>query len=225
MTQYAAQTGYREEEVRTVANPTPLGLLSLALTTALLGASFAHFLVPTVSTGIGIVIGPAIFYGGIVQILAGMWEYRRQNTLAATLFSAYGGFLLAFGALFLPSFGLRIFFGLDILAFNHALGLLFLCWTISCAVLLLGSIKSTMLMQATLVCLTLSFLFLTIGEFANANTPLLMVGGWLAILCALVAWYAALVRLMQATHSPFHLPAEGRAPFTPEQHYGHEPAV
>lgn len=206
MANIASQTEYAEERARDVANPVPLGMITLAFTTALVGCSFAHFLVPTARTGIGLAVGAAIFYGGIVQILAGMWEFRKNNTIAATIFSAYGGFLLAFGVLFLPPFGLNTLFGADSTAFNHALGLLFLCWTITLGVLCLSVLRTNIALLSVLALLFLSYLFLTIGSFANANFPLLAIGGWLGIVAALVAWYAALAGIVQYTKSPFRLP-------------------
>src|SRR5690349_24507061 len=87
-----------------IANPVPLGLSALAFTTAIIGCSYAGWIVPSLRTGISLAVAVALFYGGIVQILAGMWEFRKDNTFAATLFSSYGGFLLAFGVIFLPGF-------------------------------------------------------------------------------------------------------------------------
>ena len=223
MARMASQAEYIEEEARAVANPVPLGLLVLAFTTALLGASFAHFLVPLTRIGIGLLVAPALFLGGIVQLLAGMWEFRKNNTLAATIFSAYGGFLIAFGALFLPPFGLGTLFGADPLAFYHALGLLFLCWTISVGVLFLGALRASAVLSLTLAFLFLAFLFLAIGEFANGNIPLLYIGGWLAIISALIAWYAALAAILRLTHSSFQLPM-GERGRTPAGRYG-EPAL
>jgi succinate-acetate transporter protein len=54
--------------------------------------------------------------------------------------------------------------------------------------------------------LFLSYLFLFIGEVASANTPLLIIGGWLGIICALVAWYTVLADMLQSVCSPFRRP-------------------
>jgi len=157
------------------------------------------------------------------------WDvaFRKNRILTATLFSAYGGFLLALGALFLPLFGLTTLFGANALAFNHALGLPFLCWTISCGVLVPGVLRTNMAQGAVVVCLCLSSLFLAIGELANANGPLLAIGGWVGIICALLAWNAALGGILQATGSPLQLPMgeRGGASSTSARQYDGEPAV
>src|SRR5216117_1205038 len=73
------------------ADPAPLGLAAFALTTFVLSGHNAS------SIPDGIWIGLAIFYGGLVQLLAGMWEFRNRNVFGATAFSTYGGFWLALG--------------------------------------------------------------------------------------------------------------------------------
>jgi succinate-acetate transporter protein len=227
MVQHAPQTGYQEEGNYGIANPRSLGLLALALTTGLIGATFARVFVPTIGIGFGTVTAAAAIYLGIVQILAGMWAFRRNHTFDATLFSVYGGFLIVLGVVFLPSFGLATLALTNILAFNHALGLLFLCWTITCAVLLVGSLRANMGLSIVVACLTLSYLFLMIGSFANANNVLLAIGGWIGIVCALIAWYEAMAWMLQATGSPIQLPMVGRRETAlPSAHgYGGEPAV
>src|SRR5437899_12462579 len=74
-----------------VADPAPLGLAAFALTTFMLSGHNATFIPDIVWVGL------ALFYGGVVQLLAGMWEFRNRNTFGATAFSTYGGFWLALG--------------------------------------------------------------------------------------------------------------------------------
>ncbi len=84
------------EEVRTVsppiasiADPAPLGLAAFALTTFLLSAANANWM--TAASG-SAWLGYAFAYGGLCQLLAGMWEFRNRNVFGATAFSTYGGF-------------------------------------------------------------------------------------------------------------------------------------
>ena len=195
------------EETRGVANPVPLGLSVLAFTTAILGAYYAGFIIPYQTTGSQMVVGAIILIGGIVQMLAGMWEFRRNNTIAATIFTSYGGFLAALGLVFLP--GINIFSSLGGVA-HLALGLFFLCWTIFTAVLLIGTLRRNPLLIAILSLLFVSYLILTIGHLARENRVLLSIGGWVGIICALVAWYAALVSMTGGTRNleeSLHIPA------------------
>src|SRR5437660_4215713 len=103
MAQYAAE---RAEAVPTVANPAPLGLSAFALTTFVLSASNARFLfngIPPVTGAIA--LGLALFYGGIVQLVAGIQEFRTGNTFGATAFCSYGGFWMAVAITLAPIFG------------------------------------------------------------------------------------------------------------------------
>src|SRR5581483_2842634 len=74
------------------ANPAPLGLAAFALTTFVLSASNAGWF----AGGTTVVLGLAFFYGGLAQLLAGMWEFRAGNTFGAAAFASYGAFWLAF---------------------------------------------------------------------------------------------------------------------------------
>ena len=205
MAQYTAETAHTEPAVSSIADPIPLGLSAFAFTTAILGCTFAGFILPGVGTGISLVVAAALFYGGIVQILAGMWEFRKNNTIAATIFSAYGGFLAAFGVVFLPGFG--IFQALNRGVILHpALGLFFLCWTIFSALLFLGSLRTNLALLIVLALMFLSYLFLTIGELAGTSVVLLIIGGWLGVACALVAWYTALADMLRSASGAFKLP-------------------
>lgn len=67
-----------------VANPAPLGLFAFGLTTALLQGGNT---VITESSTRFLVYGFALFFGGLAQFLAGMWEFKRQNTFGATAFT------------------------------------------------------------------------------------------------------------------------------------------
>lgn len=106
-----------------------------------------------------------------------MWAFRKDQPLSSTLFSASGGVLSALEALVLPLFGLTARFGAGPLAFHHTLGPVFFCWAISLGVLFLGALRTSMVVLLTAACLCLSFLVSAIGEFANAKSLLLAIGG------------------------------------------------
>src|SRR5205823_11418191 len=73
------------------ADPAPLGLAAFALTTFVLSGHNATFIPDLIWVGL------ALFYGGLTQLLAGMWEFRNRNVFGATAFSTYGGFWMSFG--------------------------------------------------------------------------------------------------------------------------------
>src|SRR4051794_35201703 len=82
----------RAVAVPPVADPAPLGLAAFALTTFLLSAKNASW-----TDGTDAWLGFALAYGGLVQLLAGMWEFRNRNVFGSTAFSTYGGFWIGLG--------------------------------------------------------------------------------------------------------------------------------
>ena len=105
MAQYAAEGA--ELAAPAVANPAPLGLSAFALTTFVLSATNAGFLFPSGAfiPGGNVAIGLALFYGGLVQLVAGIQEFRQGNTFGATAFCSYAGFWMAFAVILLPPTG------------------------------------------------------------------------------------------------------------------------
>jgi len=144
------------------------------------------------------VIGLALFYGGIVQVLAGMWEFRAGNTFGAAAFSSYGGFWLAVG------YSVQN----NLIPSHTAFGFFLLGWTIFTALMFVGTLRSNMALIVVFGLLTLTFLLLALGEF-GAGTGVL--GGWLGILTALAAWYTALAGVLAAGPAVFSLPVGPRS--------------
>lgn len=200
---YSVAEQHAESVATSIANPIPLGLGALAFTTAILGCVYAGFIV--FGSSLAIVIGFAFFYGGIVQLLAGMWEFRKGNTLAATVFSSYGGFLLALSVSLGPVLGVASPLRAPAIA-HPVLGLFFLCWTIFTGILFLGALRSSLAFLVVLGLLFIAYLLLTIGELAGGVPALLLAGGWVAIVCALVAWYTALASILRSANGAFRLP-------------------
>ncbi len=193
MAQYAeerTQGPIAAAAVSTVANPGPLGLSAFALTTFVLSSVNAGLLA---GTDLKIVIGLALFYGGLAQLLAGMWEFRTGNTFGATAFTSYGGFWIAVGA--------SIQFGW--ITSHAAFGFFLLGWTIFTLIMFLGTLRTNGGLIALFGLLFLTFLFLTIAEFGGGTGVL---GGYLGIITAIVAWYNALAGVLSASRAPFTLP-------------------
>src|SRR5690349_6044975 len=78
-----------------IADPGPLGLAAFALTTFVLSMYNAGIMD---AKGEPIVFGLAFAYGGLAQLLAGMWEFRTGNTFGAVAFTSYGAFWISFWA-------------------------------------------------------------------------------------------------------------------------------
>jgi uncharacterized protein len=182
-----------------VADPAPLGLAGFAMTTFIL--SFLNADIIKESAGVNVVLALALFYGGIAQFLAGMWEFKRGNTFGATAFASFGAFWLSFWALE----RLPLLIKGDI---HSALGLYLLSWCIFTAYMTVAALKTNAAVLAVFVFLTVTFLFLAIGAFQNGTPPDAMtkVGGYLGIITAVIAWYASFAGVVNATHNKQLLP-------------------
>ena len=194
-----------------VANPAPLGLNVLAFATAILGCLYTGFIIPYQGAAIRPAVGAVLLISGIVLVIAGILEYRKNSMLSATIFTAYGGFLAVIGLIFIPNFGILGFLLIsgDI---NFALGLFFLCWTIFSAILFIGALGVNMLLAATMLILFVAYLALTVGQLAGNNSIANHIGGWLAIVAALAAWLTSLTSLLgsEGAATPFRMPVGGR---------------
>jgi succinate-acetate transporter protein len=194
MAQAAYNTETAETAVVAATNPAPLGLSAFALTTFVLSAANAQLF-----TGATIVIGLALFYGGLAQLLAGMWEFRLGNTFGGTAFSSYGAFWLAVG------FTLQF----KLIPNGAAFGFFLLGWTIFTGLMFVGTLRSNLALMSVFGLLFLTFLALTIGALGDSNT-FTVIGGWLGILTALAAWYTALAGLLATVKTSFLLPVGPR---------------
>lgn len=191
-----------------VASPAPLGLGIIGIVTAIVGCFYTGFIIPYQSVSVRPAVGAAMLILGIILVLAGMWEFRKSYLMTATLFTSYGGFLALLGALFLPNGILAASGGNS----HLLLGLVFLCWTIYLAVLCIGAMRTNAALGAIIACLFVAFFFLMLGSMALNNGILLRVGGWVAIVTALVAWLASIGSILgiEVPHELFHVPLEHR---------------
>jgi len=181
-----------------IADPGPLGLAGFAGTTFFLSVVNTGML----SAGVtGVVLGLALFYGGIAQLLAGMWEFTKGNTFGAVAFSSYGAFWLSYWYLVNHVAG-----GLESdPSFGHAVATYLLVWTIFTAYMTIGASRVSGAILGVFVFLTLTFLALTIADYAT-STGWTKLGGWLGLITAAVAWYASFAAVTNSTFKRVVLP-------------------
>ena len=183
--------------VPATADPGPLGLAAFALTTFVL-SMFNSGLVS--DAGEPVVLGLALAYGGVAQLLAGMWEFRTGNTFGATAFTSYGAFWLSFWALV-------AFYAKDIPEGDsgHAIGLYLIAWGIFTAYMFVASLRTTAAIATVFALLTVTFLLLGIGD-AGGSDGITKVGGYVGLLTAIAAWYTSFAGVTNATFKRVVLP-------------------
>jgi uncharacterized protein len=177
--------------VNPVADPAPLGLAAFALTTFLLSAKNANWM--TTATG-SAWLGYAFAYGGLAQLLAGMWEFRNRNVFGATAFGTYGAFWIGLALWVLLVASAAPPHGIAALVYAAQtvkdLGWILLAFAIFNTYMLLWSTQTTAAVFGVFLTLEATEIILFIGFFTG-NSTTIKVGGYVGVLTAIVAWYAS----------------------------------
>jgi succinate-acetate transporter protein len=145
------------------------------------------FLLSLINAGwldqIGTFIPLAFFYGGLVQLLCGMWAFRTTNTFGAVVFTSYGAFWLAFGFFFFFAENLGVL--TDV---GASVGWTLVGWTVFTSYVWIACIKLNKAVFIMFSAFLLTLLLLDLG-FLLAVQGLIVAGGYTGILLALSAWY------------------------------------
>lgn len=180
------------------ANPAPLGLSGFGLTTLVLSFINANIV------GVGaqpVVLGMALAFGGLCQLLAGMWEFRTGNTFGAVAFSSYGAFWISF--FFLVSFDAKLIAPAG--EVGSALGLYLWAWGIFTGMLFLCTFRSPRALQLLFLLLTVTFILLGIGA-SGGTSSMTHAGGYVGIATGAVALYIACADIMVSAYGRHVLP-------------------
>ncbi len=183
------------------ADPAPLGLAAFALTTFMLSGHNATFIPDLIWVGL------ALFYGGLVQLLAGMWEFRNRNVFGATAFSTYGGFWMSLGIfVVLAEVSKTIGGSLAGAHLPNALAWFLLAFAIFNTYMLLWSTQVSVAVFLAFLTLEATEILLVIGNFDAAhghpNNGWIHLGGWVGIATAAVAWYASAAGVINGMKAP-----------------------
>jgi hypothetical protein len=189
-------TGMPSQRRTKIANPAPLGLFAFASTTLVLSlynVQARHVTVPNV------VVGMALFYGGLAQLLAGMWEFVTGNTFGATAFTSYGAFWLSFATLFIPGSGIgdayKAVATTAPVMEDDAIGIFLMAWMVLTALFFIGSLRKSIGLSALFFLLTTTFFILSIG-FLNQKVNIIKIGGFCGIATAMIAYYCGLAEML-----------------------------
>lgn len=205
------------QAVTGIADPAPLGLAAFALTTFLLSAFNAGWM--TSASGLAW-LGYAFAYGGLGQLLAGMWEFRNRNVFGSTAFSTYGGFWIGLGLYFVLVGGGLLAHPATASKFDKDVGWILLAFAIFNTYMLIFSTQVNAAVFGVFLTLELTEIVLFIGNFAG-NANIVKVGGYIGVITALVAWYTSAAGVINGMKGTIVLPvgkpmmAMGRAGVTP----------
>jgi succinate-acetate transporter protein len=183
-----------------LADPAPLGLGAFALTTFVFSIANAG-LVP--EDALRFYIPVALFYGGLAQFVAGLFEFRNNNIFGSTGFVSYGAFWIALGVfeLFVRQFDLAVP-GVRL----AALGWFFVAWTIFTAIMWIASWGLHAALGITFTLLLATFIILAIAVFGGPNESILHIGGYVGIVTAVAAWYIVAADVINTVYGRTILP-------------------
>jgi succinate-acetate transporter protein len=184
-----------------IANPAPLGLMGFGMTTVLLNLLNAQ-IIP--AEALGMILAMGFFYGGIAQVIAGIWELKNGNTFGATAFSSYGLFWMTFVFInFFPAMGLVSPIADAALRSLVLVPYLFM-WGLFTFWMFLSTLKLNRALQVVFLTLTILFWLLAIG---HAGFPIVnVIAGYEGIICGFSAIYTAMAEVMNEIYGRVVLP-------------------
>jgi succinate-acetate transporter protein len=185
-----------------ISNPAALGLFSFASTTLILS------LYNIGARGIAapnLVVGMAVFCGGLAQLLAGMWEFPSGNMFGATAFTSYGAFWMSFATILIPGSGIvTAYTSPD--EFASALGIYLITWFIFTFLLTIVTLRKGVAFIMLFTLLSITFAVLAVGQFSG-KAIIGKAGGYFGVATAIVAYYIGLSQLLASEKNAlFSLP-------------------
>ncbi|HEY3855161.1 MAG TPA: acetate uptake transporter [Verrucomicrobiae bacterium] len=178
------------------ANPAPLGLMGFGMTTVLLNLHNAGFYEMN-----SMILAMGVCYGGVAQIIAGMMEWKKGSTFAATAFISYGFFWLSLVMLILlPKWSLAA--AADEIAMSAYLAM----WGLFTGVMFVGTLRLSRALQFVFGTLTILFFLLAIGDFTKASPGFKHFTGYEGIVCGLAAIYTGLAQVLNELFGRVILP-------------------
>ena len=185
----------------TTANPAPLGLLGFGMTTVLLNLHNAGFYAMN-----SMILAMGLFYGGLAQVIAGLMEWRKGNTFAATAFISYGFFWISLVTLLLlPKWGLAT------AADETSMAAYLAIWGVFTGCMFVATLRLHRAGQVIFGTLTLLFFLLAYGDFTGASPAFRHATGYEGIVCGLSAMYAAVAQVINESFGRTILPLGVRA--------------
>ena len=174
----------------TTSNPAPLGLLGFGMTTVLLNIHNAGYYEIN-----SMILAMGLFYGGLAQIIAGIMEWKKNNTFGTTAFTSYGVFWLTLVALILIPKVFPGSYGTD----EFAKGWYLSMWGVFTGVMLIGTLRLNRALQFVFGSLTILFFLLAYGDFTH-NVAVTRLAGWEGIICGLSAMYTGLAQVLNEVY-------------------------
>ncbi len=179
----------------TTANPAPLGLMAFGMTTVLLNLHNAGFF----QLG-AMILAMGIFYGGCAQIVAGIMEWKKNNTFGTTAFASYGFFWLTLvGLLVMPKLNMGS------APETKAMIAYLIMWGCFTSGMFIATLRLNRALQVVFATLAILFFLLALGDITG-SAAIKTFTGYEGIFCGLTAIYAAFAQILNEAYGKTVLP-------------------
>lgn len=180
------------------ANPAPLGLIGFGLTTVILSLINAGVLP---KGGEPVVLPLAFAFGGLIQMMAGLMEFRTGNTFGTVVFLSYGAFWWWFALLVLLG-GHGV---LDLSLAGSTIAVTLIGWGVFTLCMWIATFRLSKALFLVFLTLWITFFLLGFGDLLSAP-GLSRAGGWMGLVCGLLAMYTSFAIVVNSTFCKTVLP-------------------
>ncbi len=187
-----------DESKSVFANPAPLGLIGFGFTTVMLSLINAGVLP---KGGEQVVLPLAFTFGGLIQMLAGLMEFRSGNTFGTVAFLSYGAFWWWFAFLVLLG-GHGV---LDLTQAGSTIAVALIGWGVFTFCMWIATFRLTKALWWVFLALWITFFLLGFGGLLGAHR-LTQAGGWIGLVCGLLAMYTSFALVANSTFGKAVLP-------------------
>lgn len=177
------------------ANPAPLGLMGFGMTTVLLNIHNAGFFSLD-----AMILSMGIFFGGMAQVIAGIMEFKKNNTFGTTAFTSYGFFWLS-----LVGLNILPVMGLGVAADSLSMAAFLFMWGLFTLFMFIATFKISKALQVVFGSLAILFCLLSIGNYTGSSL-ILNIAGYEGIICGFSAIYAAMAQVINESYGRTVLP-------------------
>jgi uncharacterized protein len=183
----------------TSANPAPLGLFGFGMTTVLLNLHNAGIIEMS-----SMILAMGICYGGTAQVIAGIMEYKKNNTFGTTAFISYGFFWLSLVVLVLLPMGNPAFAGLK--TTDAGMAAYLALWGLFTFGLFIATFRLSVALQTVFGSLVILFFLLASIHAFKLGEGFEHVTGYEGIFCGLSAMYTGIAQILNEVNGRTVLP-------------------
>lgn len=150
--------------------------------------------------GLAVILGIGIFYGGLVQLLVGLLEWKAGDTFGTVAFTSYGAFWISHCVISLLGKMYSIV-GFD----QKSMGIYMLAWTLLTIMLFIATLKLVPILTIIFGTAMTTFILLTITSFTGSSA-VAGLSAFVGVLLGLEALYGGVAQVINEAYGKEILP-------------------